>query len=48
MIKRRVTTEKEGTKIIKNAQNYPGVIMPGTPYGTHYLLEAMFNSGMEK
>lgn len=48
MIKSGVANEKEGTKIIKNAQNYPGVVMPGTPYGTHYLVEAMFNSGMEK
>ena len=43
-----VTSEKEGQQAIRQALNNSQCVMPGTPYGTHYLIEAMVKSGMHK
>ena len=43
-----VTSEKEGQQAIRQALNNSQCVMPGTPYGTHYLIEAMIKSGMHK
>lgn len=48
MIRVGVLNTKEGAKAINTALATEGVVMPGTPYGTHYLIEAMMLSGMEK
>ena len=48
MIRAGVLNAKEGAKAIKTALSTEGVVMPGTPYGTHYLIEAMMLSGMEQ
>ena len=43
-----VTSEKEGQQAIRQALNNSQCVMPGTPYGTHYLIEAMVKSGMHE
>lgn len=46
MVKSGVLTQKEGQKAIRTALANPGTVMPGTPYGTHYLVDAMMICGM--
>lgn len=46
MIKAGVLNQKEARKAITNALASDSTVMPGTPYGTHYLIEAMINAGM--
>lgn len=54
LIKAGVITGKQAQKAIRTAlahQSTPfadgkQTVMPGTPYGTHYLIEAMVNAGM--
>ncbi|MCH5234224.1 MAG: glycoside hydrolase [Muribaculaceae bacterium] len=48
MIKGDVIKGKEARKAIENAQIAEGVVMPGTPYGTHYVVESMLKAGMDK
>ena len=48
MIKCGTLTGQKGRNAINNAFNCKDVLMPGTPYATHYLVEAMLVSGMEK
>lgn len=47
MIKAGVITGKEAQQAIRNALVDQTVIMPGTPWGTHYLVDAMLICGME-
>ena len=37
---------EEGAKAIRTALQTEGCVMPGTPYATHYLVEAMIRCGM--
>ncbi len=46
MIKSGVIKGKEAQKAIRTALNDPATVMPGTPYGTHYLIDAMLLCGM--
>lgn len=46
MIKAGVIKGKDAQKAIRTALNDKNTVMPGTPYGTHYLIEAMVNCGM--
>jgi len=46
MIKAGVLNQKEGQKAIRTALAADGTVMPGTPYGTHYLVDAMMICGM--
>ncbi len=48
MIKADVLDAKEGQKAINTALADPAVVMPGTPYGTHYLIDAMLECGMDQ
>lgn len=48
MIKAGVIKGKDAQKAIRTALNDKSTVMPGTPYGTHYLIEAMVNCGMHK
>ena len=41
-----VLTSKESARAIRTALQTEGCVMPGTPYGTHYLVEAMLRCGM--
>lgn len=43
-----VTTEKEGREAIQQVLANELSVMPGTPYGTHYLIEAMVRCGMHQ
>jgi len=43
-----ILSPKEGQKAISSALKDSKCVMPGTPYGTHYLIEAMLLSGMNK
>lgn len=43
-----VTTEKEGREAIQQVLSNEQSVMPGTPYGTHYLIEAMVRCGMHQ
>lgn len=40
--------EKEGRQAIQQVLNNEQSVMPGTPYGTHYLIEAMVRCGMHQ
>ena len=40
--------QKEGQRALRAALSHPEVVMPGTPYGTHYLVEAMLLCGMNE
>ena len=42
-----VLSPKEGARAIRTALRTEGCVMPGTPYGTHYLVEAMLRCGMD-
>ncbi|MBQ7019567.1 MAG: glycoside hydrolase [Bacteroidales bacterium] len=46
MIKADVLNEKEAQKAIRTALASDTTVMPGTPYATHYLIEAMIEAGM--
>lgn len=41
-----VLTPKEGQRALRTALASPSTVMPGTPYATHYLIEAMLRCGM--
>ena len=43
-----VLDQKEGARAIRTALQNDACIMPGTPYATHYLVESMLLSGMDK
>lgn len=45
-IKSGILTPKEGAKAIRAALADTSCLMPGTPYATHYLIDAMLTSGM--
>lgn len=47
MIKSGVADGAEARKIINNILSAEDAVMPGTPYGTHYLIDAMLEAGME-
>jgi hypothetical protein len=46
MIKAGVIKGKDAQKAIRIALNDKDTVMPGTPYGTHYLIDAMVLCGM--
>lgn len=46
MIKAGVIKNRQARKAIENALAMPEVMMPGTPYATHYLVDAMILAGM--
>lgn len=46
MIKSGVLSAKEGARAIEIALADDAAVMPGTPYGTHYLIDAMLICGM--
>ncbi|MCH5242923.1 MAG: glycoside hydrolase [Muribaculaceae bacterium] len=48
MIKSDVVKDKEAKKALETACKVENVFMPGTPYGTHYVVDAMLKSGMNK
>ena len=48
MIRAGVLNQKEGQRALRAALSHPEVVMPGTPYGTHYLVEAMLLCGMNE
>ena len=48
LIKAGVLNKKEGQKAIRTALATNGVYMPGTPYATHYLIDAMLLCDMKQ
>ena len=48
LIKAGVLNKKEGQKAIRTALATDGVYMPGTPYATHYLIDAMLLCDMKQ
>ena len=48
LIKSGVLNKKEGAKAIRTALATDGVYMPGTPYATHYLIDAMLLCDMRQ
>ena len=46
LVKAGVLSQKEARKAITTALSDPDSVFPGTPYATHYLIEAMLLSGM--
>jgi len=46
MIRAGVLSQKEGQKALKTVLAMDESVKPGTPYGTHYLIEAMLLCGM--
>ena len=48
LIKSGVLNKKEGAKAIRTALATDGVYMPGTPYATHYLIDAMLLCDMKQ
>ena len=48
LIKAGVLNKKEGAKAIRTALATDGVYMPGTPYATHYLIDAMLLCDMKQ
>lgn len=48
MIMADVLTEKEGQHALRTVLASDETVMPGTPYATHYLVEAMIHCGMKK
>lgn len=46
MIKANVLTAKEGQTALKTTLKNEKAVMPGTPYATHYLIEAMIKCGL--
>ena len=47
-IKAGILNKKEGAKAIRTALDTDGVLMPGTPYATHYLIDAMLLCDMKQ
>lgn len=47
MVKAGVINSKEAARAIRTALESEETYMPGTPYGTHYLIEAMIIAGMD-
>ncbi|MBQ9215601.1 MAG: glycoside hydrolase [Prevotella sp.] len=47
-IKAGILNKKEGAKAIRTALTTNGVLMPGTPYATHYLIDAMLLCDMKQ
>ncbi len=45
-VKSGILNAKQGAKALETALAMPHSLMPGTPYGTHYLIEAMLMCGM--
>ena len=48
MVKAGVLNQAEGQKAVTTALNDDSTVMPGTPYATHYLIDAMFQCGMNE
>lgn len=48
MVKSGVIEGKQAQDAIRNALASDSTVMPGTPYGTHYLIDAMLLCGMEQ
>lgn len=48
MIKAGVLNQKEAQAAIRTVLSDEGTLMPGTPYGTHYLIDAMLLCGMNQ
>lgn len=48
MVKAGVLNQAEGQKAISTALNDDSTVMPGTPYATHYLIDAMLQCGMNQ
>lgn len=48
MIKAGVLNKKEGAHAIRTALGTEGCLMPGTPYATHYLIDAMLQCDMKQ
>ena len=48
MILSGILTPEEGAKAIRTALETDDCVMPGSPYATHYLIEAMLLSGMNE
>ena len=48
LIKSGVLSKKEGQKAIRTALATDGCLMPGTPYATHYLIDAMLLCDMKQ
>ena len=48
LIKSGVLTKKEGARAIRTALAMDNCVMPGTPYGTHYLIDAMLLCDMKE
>ena len=48
LIKSGVLTKQEGAKAIRTALATKECVMPGTPYATHYLIDAMLLCGMKQ
>lgn len=47
-VKAGILSKKEGAKAIRAALATKACLLPGTPYATHYLIEAMLICGMER
>ncbi|MDR1171546.1 MAG: glycoside hydrolase [Bacteroidales bacterium] len=43
-----IFTPKEAQKALKNAMATPDAVYPGSPYGTHYMIEALIACGLEQ
>jgi len=48
MIKAGVLNQKEAQTAIRTALAIDSTVMPGTPYATHYLIDAMLLCGMNQ
>jgi hypothetical protein len=48
LIKAGVLSKKEGARALRTALSTEGCVMPGTPYGTHYLIDAMLLCDMQQ
>lgn len=48
MVKSGVVKKAEAKKILRNILDADDAVMPGTPYGTHYLIDAMLLAGMDR
>ncbi len=48
MVLSGILTPEEGAKAIRTAFGTEDCVMPGSPYATHYLIEAMLLSGMNE
>lgn len=46
MVKAGVVSGRDARRAIETALSMPDVCMPGTPYATHYLVDAMILAGM--